>query len=382
MPTTRRCFLHVGAPKTGSTAIQNSLFFSLRDRRFQYVSGGQPNGWFVTEALFEQAPANASFFRQQHLYGGDFAKHRRLLARQWQRGLRRARARNADLIISAENLWNASDHCLQELHGTLRQHGYAVEVWAYVRPWRDWQNSLWGQKLLGYGEFPRSPGHGQPAPLSIRPQVERLWQRFGREKVRIIRFDPSSFPQGCVVRHFAAAIGLTVPAGFALQANERLSRPAAQLAYCYHHWAQPIGGGPGQRPPGMHRLRQQLVRLEGPKLRFHDALMEPLMEHWAREDDWLEAELGFRLESGGIGTGGAEAIRTADDLLALQDDTLAWLARQSRRPWRPPQAAAGDQAAVAQQLRVLAQRPTNPRLLAQQAGLLLSRHWVRWREAC
>jgi hypothetical protein len=346
------------------------------------VSGGWPNGWYVTEALFENESAKTNFFRLQHLYGGNFSKHHRLLSRQWQRGLQRARARDADLIISAENLWSASDHCLRALQANLQHHGYEIEVWAYVRPWREWQNSLWAQKLLGFGQFPQTSGNDIRHQVSVRFWVERLWQLFGRERVRIVRFDPSTFPHRCVVRHFASEIGLSVPFDCKLQANERLSRPAAQLAYCYHLWVRPKGIDEGKIHQHFRRIRRQLVCLAGPKVRFHDDLMEPFMDDWASQDHWLEAELGFRLDYGWNEKDGVQAIRTPDDLLALEPETLDWLARQSGLPRMERPARTIDEALVARQLASIAQWRPDLSVCAQEVGLRFRRAWIRWSEAC
>lgn len=51
-----RCILHVGTTKTGSSSIQESLYFHLRSRDFQYCSLGDVNGDHSMATIFRTHP--------------------------------------------------------------------------------------------------------------------------------------------------------------------------------------------------------------------------------------------------------------------------------------------------------------------------------------
>jgi hypothetical protein len=142
----RRCILHLGAGKTGSSSIQDALFFDLRDERFQYLGGGLPVGNQALTAVFCPAPENARL-HGGHRKEGSFERSRAEFARRLDRGFRLAERRSADVILSLESMFNASPEGLGNLRDRLEGERLDVEVIVYLRPWMSLVTSKFHQWL-------------------------------------------------------------------------------------------------------------------------------------------------------------------------------------------------------------------------------------------
>lgn len=376
------CTLHIGAPKTGSTAIQRAMFFTLRDRRFQYVAGGHPNGLFAVQALFLDAPNDQWMFRRFGSPGGCFDAYRRKLETRWNRGLALAEARAAHLVVSAESVWTLPEAGLRRLRDALRARGFDVRVRGYVRPWRDWLDSLWTHRV-GDARGSFIAGHRVDEEiLDVQANVERLRRVFGDERVTIVRFDPASFPQRCVVRDFAGSIGLAVPDGLPFRANDGLSRPAAQLAYCFHRFTHPNDESEWLFLPGLHPILHALRSLPGPKVRLHRDVTDPFLAGPRRQDAWIERELGFSLEREDPGGEPGDAIRREADLFEFTPETLDWLARKTGRPVLRDRSGEEAARAVAGQVALLGANRSWWTRRTDRLAMRYRMRWTHWRHGC
>lgn len=83
-------------PKTGTSSIQESLYFGLADPAFRYVGLGEPNGSLWIESIFAERPEDFWVFRMQGRSGA-----RLRLARRFTPAARRPGFRARMLLIKA-----------------------------------------------------------------------------------------------------------------------------------------------------------------------------------------------------------------------------------------------------------------------------------------
>lgn len=62
----RRCVVHHGMPKTGSTSLQSFLGFDLQDSSYRYLGFGQVNGSNALCTLFADNPEYFWCYRSGH----------------------------------------------------------------------------------------------------------------------------------------------------------------------------------------------------------------------------------------------------------------------------------------------------------------------------
>lgn len=371
------CFLHVGGPKTGSTAIQEALFYHIHDPRFQYVSGGEPNGTLAVSALFDDFPRCEKIFRRFGSPGGSFAAYQSRFARQWTRGVERAVRYGRHIIISAEILWVLPQPVLERLRDSIVSRGFDIHVRGYVRPWHAWLTSLCVHQFVhDRGRFVLTSPWDE-LNFQVVANVHRLRRVFGHDRCQIFLFDPGSFPGECVVRHFAARVGLRFPEGFALRANEGFSRRAVQLAYCYHKFENPVGEEDLDYPAGKFRMLAMIRQLSGPPLRFHPELLAPWRHQQKEQDSWIERELCFSLDDPPPDGTIDGAIRRESDLFEFDPQTLDWLGRMTGQ--RVIRDRFGEQAArqVARQVSMLRFRWLSAGEIRSGIGLIAKKGWAR-----
>jgi hypothetical protein len=386
----RRCILHLGAGKTGSSSIQDALFFDLRDERFQYLGGGLPVGNQALTAVFCPAPENARL-HGGHRKEGSFERSRAEFARRLDRGFRLAERRSADVILSSESMFNASPEGLGNLRDRLEDERLDVEVIVYLRPWMSLVTSKFHQWLKRpRRRRPNPPPNatrgggrggtdlaGLLTPMDARKRLEVLFRVFGRERVSVHRFEPRAFPDGCVVRHFCGLIGLPVAAGQAWRSNESLSLPAVRLLYAYRVFGPPRAAG--ERDFG---LVKRLKALPGPRLSLHSSLVGPWLAERQPGDEWTRRELGFSLCDEPLPPDTDDSVATEADLFRYPIGIREWLAAQTGQP--VIRLAEGEEAAraVAGQVEALRRRRDFLAEWRERKWQAARIAWVRWRHGC
>ena len=378
----RTCFLHVGASKTGSTSIQEALFFDLRHPRFQYIGGGLPNGSFALNCAFDPSPENEWTFHALGA-GGPFASYRDGFVRRIERGLRRARRSGRHAILSSEATWISSAAGQRNLRARLEAEGLEVRVIAYLRPWIPWVDSLFQEVVKG-GRGQLVLGHKtEGRTLRVRERLSGLFEVFGRDRVAVSLFEPRTFPEGCVVRHFCGQIGLPAPAGRSWRSNEGLSLEGVRLRYAFNRFAGPEGEYARPKPPGIGRLLRRLQALDGPPVALHSSLTRPWLDALRADDAWIERELGFSLSDPvGPRADPENAVATEADLFRFPARTREWLAERVGRP--VVRLADGEPAArgIAEQVDLLRRRPRTPSEVREDFLEKVRIAAVRWMDAC
>ena len=327
----RCCFLHVGAPKTGSTSIQEALFHDVGDHRFHYVGGGWSNGSFAVNSVFDPPPENEWTFHAIG-HGGRFEEFRDGFARRFDEELEQARSLHAHPVISAESIWTSSRQGQENLRRRLTEERVDVRVIAYVRPWIPWGTSLFQEAVKG-GRKVLALGLSRDRDVfEVRKRLETLFAVFGRERVTVGLYDPGRFPERCVVRDFGARIGAALPEGRTWKVNERLSLEALKLLFAFNRFTGPFGEWAPPRPEGMPRLLERLQTLPGPGLALHSSFLRPWVAEREADDEWIEREVGISLSGGAASQDPENAVATEADLFRYAEGTRDWLARQVNAP--------------------------------------------------
>lgn len=381
----RQCFLHVGADKTGSTSIQNALFYDLHDPQFQYISGGKVNGSIAFDALFMPPSHVGPVF---HSAGSDarFRRFQRVLLRQLDRGFARAIRRECDAVFSAEACWlhgHPEQHCegLLNLRDYIKGYNYEIRLLCYLRPWSSWASSLF-QQSLKKGVAAVRIGEGRDDRFfELKDRLETFFSLFDRSRVAVNLFRPEDFPRRCVVHHFCRQIGMSVPAGRAWHSNESLSLPAVQLLFAYNRFNGIRGGASGHGTAGRGRLIQRLHSLPGPRFRLHPTLLDPWLEERRKIDSWLESTVGITLSEATKPTDAEHGVASEADLFRFEQGTREWIAKQVGLP--VVREADGEAAAraIAAQVDLLRQSRPSPgdHLKGMRDGIRDA--WIRRRYA-
>lgn len=368
-----RCFLHCGAPKTGTSAIQEAFFYHLRHPGFQYFSGGYiDNGSFVIEALFADDPYCKKLY-ENHLASsrGPFPIYRQRLRHRLAKAVQDCQRRQADLILSAEGLWRSTPESflrMRRLKAYLLEEGFEIVVMAYLRPWLPWLASLY-QQSLKFGNKDFSIDMFQEL-LDFQALIQELWSVFGSDSVQIYPYDSSLFPGGCVVQHFCRQIGFPCPPSWRLAANESLSLPACQFLFAYNRHRGELS------PTGLPRgaeyapILRHLHHLPGPPLRLDASVLDRWLPRPGLQGAWLEAELGMVLGPTGrpaMPSGVSYRVASEAEMARFSPEALDWLCQRTGCSSISVDSDMGMERAVAEAVRRLTGRWQHYRSLPRRA---------------
>lgn len=311
----KRCILHVGMHKTGSSSIQESLHGKLDSPDWRYLDLDHPNhSWVLSHA-----------FIKGFLLPRDVAEGRLTSATKAQlcrdRLVRSLASCHAEtVVISAEQLNMSEQDELAELRQLLSHWVEKVLVVAYVRAPLALTESRFQQthrnRLLPIAHYE----------MRYRFRFEKFDRLFGRENVVLWKFDPPNFISGCVVRDFCTRLGIPLQSEWIVRSNKAMSREAVSLLYIYRRLRMPQANS-GAIFDNERKMLIRLMSLSGEKLRFSRKLCRDLLERCAGDIAWMEFRLGESLQE----ERDTEGIQSLDELLHIKPETVRWLGEQLGR---------------------------------------------------
>ena len=197
------CILHIGMPKTGTSSIQDSMYFGLSDPRFHYISFDGSNSEMVLAPLFKALPENAWAFVCRGWTSQQIEAYKSQILPDLEHLIEQSKAKGAALIFSSEYCWGWKQEEFEHFRNFMADRGYQVHVFAYIRPWKEWLESMFQQNIKYkvfhiFDIFPVENIHK----TDYRTRIQVLEAVFGASQVQVHKYDPNTFPDRCVVRHF------------------------------------------------------------------------------------------------------------------------------------------------------------------------------------
>lgn len=282
------CIVHLGMPKTGSTAIQTALAQSIRDPRLAYAN---LPGICHEEicSLFADAPERYHSNVRQGLRGAALEACNREARAALVKGFTE---HHCDMeLISCEGIYHLSRQGLERLKDFLQPYFDQITVVGYVRPPRSFMESAF-QELVKYFDLDRFDFSSIYHPYR---KLEVFDQVFGRERVQLWKFDTAAFPGGDVVQDFCHRLGITPQAGAPSPVNEALSQEAVAALFAFNRHGH--AGRFGERRFALvDNLVHLLADIGQNRFRFADSLMDQVMADYSDDLAWIESRLGQSLQ--------------------------------------------------------------------------------------
>lgn len=376
-----RCILHVGTPKTGTSSIQETLYFGLRDPRFHYFSGGEVSAARLLLTQYTEREMPIYFWGARGRDAAFVERQMQSFRRKWEKCLQRVRGTGATLIMSGESCWRMLESELSRLQSDFESHGFRIQVVAYVRPWKGFLESVFQQQAKHHCIFGKSDNWDILSvarfPLDYQQRIETLDRVFGRDQVLVRKFDPRNFPEGCVVHDFCDQLGITLDAASIRRVNESLSMDAVRFLAAYGRYGNREGMKGMWRYWQHNWLVERLGRMSGPPLRLHSSLVESLLDGLLAQVPWLEERLGASFAQDWRKDDGGDCIRGSEDLFRFREESLHWLAEQTGGGL--PAVSQGEEAArhVGPLIHRLRYRPPEWAMVMKGASRQLNRAWTR-----
>lgn len=209
-------YLHIGTPKTATTAIQR--FCTTNEE----VLAGK--GYYYPKAT-RQYPG-VSIRRNGHFLVGKVAdsngeRDKNMEEEIFLKGLEKLRKlflTYDNIVLSDEGIWRATSYgkggIWKRLLEESRKVGYQIKIIVYLRRQDVFYASRWNQIVKGsnfkesWEEHIRDTEVNQPRILNYYKKIRAIANVFGKENIIVRRFDRSHFKDGSIYHDFLDCLGL------------------------------------------------------------------------------------------------------------------------------------------------------------------------------
>lgn len=353
------CILHIGMPKTGSTSIQDSLFFGLTNPHFRYIQlTSHPNADHYLQAIFLEDPSEHWVYQRKGYSSRKLARIRHRYRERLYQALLHTGEDQVTGIISSEYCWDYTPEQLQELHSFISRAGADITVIAYIRPIKSWIESDFQQDVKhALNPHYSKPDFSQAYILQKTNYVERLnviERIFGADRVIVRPFKKNQLINGCVVLDFCKTLGIGFEQSKIARANEGLGADAVKLLHSYNRYAR---AQDSLSFADNHLLVLRLERLASEPFRLHSSMIKTLWPHIHEQNQKILEKYKIDITEDLDAADQGPCISTPDDLTCFSTRSLQWLAQQNH--CAPIADEQGEMAAraVAQQVSQLVHQP-------------------------
>ncbi len=286
----KKCIVHIGMHKTGSSSIQTMLYSHLTDNNFHYTDLETPNQSGVLNSLFSDCPEELLAHRELGRNSIEVRQYNERKRTLLLNGL--AEARDATVIYSGEGISKMKrDTELPRFKKFLDEHFNEVSIVAYIRPPWSYTESWFYQGI--------SSGRRDKFNLDNRFPKYKKWlekfdQLFGRENVSFWKYDTQSFPNNDVVQDFCDRLGIINDGYSTKKMNRSLSLAAISLLFVYRKYGEKLAPRIGLMKENQKMLKF-LEQIKGDELQFSYALINLVIAKYVDEIEWMESRLGESL---------------------------------------------------------------------------------------
>lgn len=288
----KKCILHIGMHKTGTSAIQKTLFSLQSNSKFQYAKLGTENHSEIFYSLFSDKP----YQYHGHLASGRKEKNIDLFNKNAAfLILSSFIGANVDSIevVSGEDIGYLKENEVKKLKFFLDEFFEETLVIAYIRPFRSYINSAF-QELVKHRLSNFDLTYCDPS----YDRFSYISSIFGKKNIIFRFFKEKKLYKNNVVSDFLKTSDLHKYIGIEnieqSKINESLSLDALKILYIYNKFSKDMDFT--QYSHGRDILLKKLNFLRGEKLSLDFSILNQMKEKNIRSMNFLEGILEESLD--------------------------------------------------------------------------------------
>jgi hypothetical protein len=323
----KRCWLHIGMHKTGSTTLQKSLGSVAHPAGWKYLAvGGSFNMGGAMHLMFATNPHENFWLKMRGFTAEEVAAKGINMRSKLAKLIKESSEEN--LIISGEALCAIDKNGITAIHDFLKPLCDEICVIGYVRDPIEFKVSFFQQRLKVRNiKFQLKNFRSK-----YRERFEKFDEVFGQENVLLRKFDPASFTNNCIVSDFCEQIGIQGPDwNSVVRLNESLCREACGLLYAYRKFGPAMEAG-----SDVIKINKQilapLLAMRGIKFNVSRALLISSLAKETKDIKWMEKRLGVPLmiHNADSGVEVAGEVGSEEDLLRIESSSCVDYANRFR----------------------------------------------------
>lgn len=306
----KQAILHFGMHKTGSSSIQDTFALQTPMGSVDYGVIWKPNGSLqirqgFSRSWFQLDPNNRK--RQR-------ARSRLLLRDVFER------THKDKILLSAESICHLDKDSLVDLQRFILTHVNGIRLVGYIREPKGYMESAY-QEVVKLQAVNLT---GLKAGVDYERRFKHLDVIFGLANVDFWRFQPSEFPNNCVVTDFATKLELPLDKGRIKRSNAGLCQNAVKLLSSFRRYDT-------RRNYRPIKFLELLSSMEGASFRIGSAFFSSLISESDRTqfESWLAVRTGIEFDEP---TFEGNCVESLGDLISVSLETYEWLLEQVRHP--------------------------------------------------
>ena len=286
----KKCIIHIGMHKTGSSSIQETLNHHEGISDFQYADFKTSNhSGKILSIFLDSSERRLDNLKRRGMSDEEIKifieNAKKLLIKNCED------KRSETMILSGEGIVGLSLESLYKLKIFLQQYFENIDIVAYIRTPISFMQSAFQQQIKeGRKEF--SINRSFP---KYKSKFEKFDEVFGKSNVLLWKFEPKTFRSNDVVHDFCYRLGIDVVLGNVSRHNETISKEALSLLYIYRKYGQGFGVGPNVVREN-NLLIEALTSIGNGKIEFSKQLTQGILEKIKDDIAWMESRLGESLE--------------------------------------------------------------------------------------
>jgi len=285
----KRCIVHIGLHKTGSSSIQSTLSNIPTSQDFLYLNLGIANHSIPIYSLFTEYPEHYYIHKRKGLNEENVIKYNKDMMNKLTNSIESSTAEN--IIISGEDISRLSKPALKKFKSFLQTFFNKIEIIAYIRDPYSFLGSSFQERVKG-GSNSFDFDKGYP---HYRARIQKFDDLFGQKNVFLYHFDKEKLYKKDVVLDFCHHIGIKINSNNIKRSNESISRETLSLLYIYYKFGNGYGVGPNVVKEN-NLLIKELSKLGNTKLSFSPKLIKPLLEKNLDDIEWIESRMGISFD--------------------------------------------------------------------------------------
>lgn len=284
---TRKCIIHIGIPKTGSSSIQRTLK-KMENERVLYIPFLSSNHGRNICVSFGSEKQQQRFFREIGSVQSEINEYITSTKKTLNESF--AKEKYSAFIISGEAIINLEKEGLVKLKEYINTYNIEVEIVGYIREPYGFMVSAYQQMFKRINIIPKLESYYPRYFIKL----QKFDEVFGRENVTFWKFENKYFPKGDVVLDFCQKLDIPMDSQKTIRVNESLSKEAVGLLYIYRKYGPEYGVGPTVIRNN-NRIINALSKIGNQKFKLSPSMVMPILN--ANYDDilWMEKRLGESL---------------------------------------------------------------------------------------